>query len=312
MFSVQLTYALRDESNTFLSSRCHHWIRKHLSLPEELKVHVDQKFLFHGPSSVDMAQQVCHVFRNVFSHEHLEQGFIQAEESGKALYVEDIHLVNGRVFSKLMQKYNHLAVIAATLELEDVEPLILRCFNYQCFFDYPLMEERREYLKFLLETHDHRVDVSAAAERCLKYSYRDLKHVVDTGVLNRLSDGDPILRDYHLNFKPTTKMHAVLKKLLPLTKNLLFRGQFAFMALDAFHLSTHNSVLIKSLPASLHSHHYVVIINLEHFKEIDILKLLERCVIDNKIVVASFTSHLSSDILSFFDHTVVIDKKLVC
>lgn len=308
MFSVKLVYKL-NQSNNYTSEWCNRWILQHITLPREFKENVEKKYLFHGPCGIEMATQVCQSLNVFCSEKSLEQSFIQAGESNNILFIEDVRLVDAQVFSKLLKQYEHMVVIGAVSELESVEPCVLRCMCCT-YCDYPSLEDRRAYLEFLLKKVDHRINIMSVAEKCLKYSYFDLKHVVDTAVLNRLSDADPILQEYHLNVKPNISLKTIsfLKKYLPLTKNLLFHGPFAFMALHAFHLLLNNSLCVERLPIHLNTYNEIVIINLEHFKEIDILKLLERCTIDSKIVVASFTSKLSSDILVFFNHTVVFSK----
>lgn len=346
MFHPELVFSLEEESYFFSISH-YRWIKRHLLLPAEFNEDCNKGILFYGPpgnGKTELANVVanklqkplhkysCQDFLKRYlgdGEEQLQAAFKKSNEEGAILFFDEIDAIcgdrnysNSEHFTSLISTFLTLMnnfkciVIGATNRIESLDPAIRRSgrFGFELYFDFPSYEERVQFFEFLLKNKAHCINVAAAAEKCQKYSYADLKHVIENGVLNRMSDFDGVLRDYHLKFKQcfvSKKVLHFVKQHLPLKQNILFFGNDSFVVLNAFHHHLTSSFFVETLPMSHCMNDHIIINRLEQFNEHSLIALLEYCLVSDKIVVASHFKSISCSISNFFKIIVVVDPKVV-
>lgn len=232
----------------------------------------------------------------------LKEAFVRASETDSILFFDEldsmassrdnhnehhyVSLVNALIVN--LNSYNCI-VIGATNRIGAIDTALLRNNRFEVILnvDYPNFEERIRYLQFLLKNYLYNINVHEVAKNTVRYSFAELKDLVENAILNQLLDRSKIIQMDHVELRkrPSSKFLKYLSEMyLPFTSNSLFYGKMAHMLLYPLQMLLPNCCVVKSFPVLERAKYYLVASAFVNVT--DLQAFIEQCEQHGRIVVA--------------------------
>jgi len=336
MFSMNHVFGQMEPETDYLSAEREQWLKKFILVPFQHHCFYVRGILFSGPSgsgktmcvhafakrlNMPVLAVACQETVKEYSSTvsaRLQSLFIQASESGSLFHLDGVEALVGKkcshsislvnTFKAFMQQYSDVIVVGTTDNLNAIDTSV-RCvgqFSHELYFDYLNTEERLDFLKYLCRMHPL-VDVQLLAEKTEKYTMAQLNHVVNMALINKLSDGEAELRDYHFDVSVFKIDQCNIFEKWNKAVNICLIGKNTYKTIEYLMHHLYSVFQVTEFPVVQHHYKYYIIKHVTIYNVCDVVDFLEWCILNQKIVIASsLTRNVNESITSFFGmHSLV-------